>query len=394
MLTRAAYRKYRNGGIVLAALLIMFVGRWELKIPAEFRVVARDERNVRAETGGVIVEILVHEGSRVAKGDVLARLRDFDKQEHISELNGELAKKKVELGLLRAGTRREEIDRQQKLVLAKNTELSNARRNQEQRNQLTETVEQKRRELQFAQQTLSRNRDLSKSGLIARADLDKSESDVDIKDRELRTAEASLRVLTETSDREADLKAQELAVAQSQLRVMLAGSRPEEIRQVEAEVNKLEDQIRILNDQLAKTEIQSPIDGIVSTPFLERKLNQNLEAGDELCRIVDFGRVTLEMQVPEKEMADVRAGFPVSMRPSSFPSMGLQGRVDFIAPVAQSVNGQQMVVVRSELPNDDLLLKPDMTGFAKIHCGSRRIVDVMTRRLVRWIRTEFWDVLP
>jgi len=52
------------------------------------------------------------------------------------------------------------------------------------------------------------------------------------------------------------------------------------------------------------------------------------------------------------------------------------------------------VVVRSELQNDELLLKPDMTGVAKIYCGDRRIIDLMTRRFVRWIRTEFWDLLP
>jgi len=394
VLTRAAYRKYRNGGIVLAALLIMFVGRWDLKIPVEFRVVARDERNVRAETGGVIVEILVQEGSRVAKGDVLARLRDFGKDERISELNGELAKSRTGLGLLRVGTRREDIDSQRREVLAKRTALANARRIEEQRNQLTETVGQKTSQLKLDQQTLDRSRVLWKEGLIARAELEKLETAVEISERDLRTAEAARRVLTETSEREADLKAQELAVAESILKGMLAGSRPELIRQAEDEVNKLADQIRILKEQLAKTEIRSPIDGIVTTPFLERKLNENLAAGGELCRIVDVARVKLEMQVPEKEMADVRHGLPVSMAPRGFPSMSLQGRVDFIAPVAQSVNGQQIVVVRSEVPNDEMLLMPDTTGVAKIHCGSRRIVDVMTRRIVRWIRTEFWDILP
>ena len=67
-----------------------------------------------------------------------------------------------------------------------------------------------------------------------------------------------------------------------------------------------------------------------------------------------------------------------------------RGRYDEL----QNVNGQQMVVVRSELQNEDLLLKPDMTGVAKIYCGDRRIADLITRRMVRWIRTEFWDLLP
>jgi Multidrug resistance efflux pump len=394
VLTRAAYRKYRNGGIVVAALLIMFVGRWDLKIPAEFRVVARDERTVRAETGGMIVEILVQEGSRVAKGDVLARLRDFQKDERISELNGELAKNRNALKVLRDGARAEDIERQRKEVAAKRTALDNARRIDEQRNQLIETIEQKRSQLKLDQQALERGRDLSKAGLIARAELDKLETAVEISERELRAAEAALRALTETSEKDIALKGQELAVAEAVLKSMLAGSRPEEILQAKAEVDKLEDQIRILKEQLAKTEIRSPIDGIVSTPYLERKLNENLAAGQELCRIIDYTRVSLEMQVPQKEMADVGHGFPVSMTPSSFPSMNLEGRVDFIAPVAQTVNGQQMVVVKSEIPNDEMLLKPDMTGFAHIHVGSRRIVDVMTRRLVRWIRTEFWYILP
>jgi hypothetical protein len=82
------------------------------------------------------------------------------------------------------------------------------------------------------------------------------------------------------------------------------------------------------------------------------------------------------------------------MKARSLPSNDFQGRVDFIAPVAQTVNNQQMIIVRSELQNDDLLLKPEMTGVAQIYCGERRIFDVMTRRLVRWVRTEFWPLLP
>ena len=175
---------------------------------------------------------------------------------------------------------------------------------------------------------------------------------------------------------------------------MQAGNRPEQIRQVEADVDRLTKQVAILDQELGKTEIRAPIDGIVATAFVERKLNQHLSPGDELCRIVDMARVIVEMQVPENELADVRPGNPVFMKARSLPSLDLQGRVDFIAPVAQAVNSQQMVVVRSEIQNDDLLLKPDMTGVAKIYCGDRRIVDLMTRRMIRWIRTEFWDLLP
>ena len=37
------------------------------------------------------------------------------------------------------------------------------------------------------------------------------------------------------------------------------------------------------------------------------------------------------------------------------------------------------------------LLKPEMTGKAKIYCGDRSIFDLITRRLARTVRVEFWS---
>jgi multidrug resistance efflux pump len=391
---RAAVRKYRNAGIGLAVVIALFAGHWELKIPAEFKILARSEQAVRSETAGTIVEVLVHEGSRVSKGDILARLRDFDKQQRISELRGTLESKKNELDLLRAGPRPEELDRKQKLVETKKMELSNARRNQEQRNKLVQELERKKSELVLEEQTLARTRELVEGGLSPRQDLDKTQNAVDVRHKDIAETEAAIKVLTETADREADLKTRELAEAQSDLKLLKAGNRPEQIREVEADVDRLTKQVAILDQELGKTEIRAPIDGVVTTPFVERKLNQHLDPGDELCRLADIAHVTAEMQVPEKEMADVRHGNPVTMKARSLPSVDLNGRVDFIAPVAQTIGGQQMVTVRSELQNDDLQLKPEMTGVAKIYCGDRRIIDLATRRLIRWVRTEFWDLLP
>ncbi len=297
-MSRAAYRKYRNGGIALAALLVLFVGHMELTIPAEFKVVARNEVTVRPGTAGIVVEMLVHEGSHVAKGDVLARLRDFDKQQNVSEFQGELDEKTHELALLKAGSRPEDIDRAVKAVETKKVELTNASRNQEQRNQLGQTLALRQTELQLDQQTLSRDRELSVSGLIALADLEKAETAVAVRQREVGETEGQIRMVTEAADRETSLKTKELAQAESDLKLMQAGSRPEQIQQAEADVHRLEEQVRILNQELEKTEIRSPIDGIVSTPYVERKLFQSLDAGDELCKIVDAERVTIEMQVP------------------------------------------------------------------------------------------------
>jgi putative peptide zinc metalloprotease protein len=392
--SRAAVRKIRNAGIAVAALVVMFVGHMGLRIPAEFRILAKSDMAVRSETAGTIVEMLVHEGSHVAKGEVLARLHDFDKQQRLSELSGNIESKKHELELLMAGARPEEIETKERQVATKRMELENARRNQEQRNQLTQTLELKKSQLTLEKQTLARTQELVAGGLAPRADLEKAESAVSVREKDIAETDAALRVLTETADRESDLKTRELEAAQSDLKLLKAGSRPEQIRQAQADLAKLEQEREILAQELEKTDIVAPIDGIVTTPFVERKMNQHLDPGDELCRIADIAHVTVEMQVPEKEMADVYSGNPVTMRARSLPTTDLEGRVDFIAPVAQTIAGQQMVIVRSDLPNDDLRLKPEMTGNALIYCGDRRIIDLMTRRLIRWFRTEFWVLIP
>ena len=201
-------------------------------------------------------------------------------------------------------------------------------------------------------------------------------------------------MLAEQNDREEDLKEQELGEAESALTLLLAGFRTEDIQQREAEVNMLEEQQRILEKELAKADIRAPITGTVVTPFVQRILNQYLVAGDEVCRIVDMDTVQIEMMVPEKEMADVKPAYPILMKVRSYPTDEFEGRVDFIAPVAETVFNQRFIKIRTEVSNEDGMLKPEMTGVAKIHAGQRRIISLMTRRIIRWVRIEYWDLLP
>src|SRR5262249_18024932 len=157
--------------------------------------------------------------------------------------------KRSELALLRAGARPEEVDTKQKLVETKRVELANTRRNKEQQNQLAQQLDRKRSELELDKNNLARMRELVTNGIQPRADLEKAETAVSVREKEISETEAAMRVVSETADREADLKAQELAEAESELRLMKAGSRPEQIRQVEADVEKLSKRVALLDQE-------------------------------------------------------------------------------------------------------------------------------------------------
>jgi hypothetical protein len=45
----------------------------------------------------------------------------------------------------------------------------------------------------------------------------------------------------------------------------------------------------------------------------------------------------------------------------------------------------------TQIDNESLLLKPAMTGQAKIFGGERPIIDLITRRLAHTVRVEFWS---
>jgi putative peptide zinc metalloprotease protein len=395
LMSYVAIKKFRNAFILLLLVLVSVVGRWELKIPADFKIIAKNEVTVHAQTSGVLVEILAREGMHVKQGELLARTSDAERQAVSDRTAGELLQRRSELDRLQAGALPLEIAEQESKIAAKTVEVVNSNRNQERREQLNQVLERKNVELATLKELASQAKTLVDQDLWPRIKLTEAQGAVAGKEREISETQAAIRSVEETSGSEKELRTKELAVFENQLTLMKQGNRKELIREKEADVAKLQTLLAANNKEISKSEIRAPIDGTIVTPFPERKLHTRLGAGDEFVRLVNSTAMVAEMLVPEKEMADVRAGSLVRMKVRTLPAADFESRVHFIAAVVQTVNAQQMVVVRTApIPNDGEALKPDMTGVARIYSGERRIIDIATRRMRNWIRTEFLHLLP
>lgn len=136
------------------------------------------------------------------------------------------------------------------------------------------------------------------------------------------------------------------------------------------------------------------MDGIVASPYLRNRLGDYLGKGNVLCEIVSEGTVLIEMPVPEKEIDAVRVGLPITVKVRSFPKRRYEAHVKNIAPVAAANGLERTIIVQGELENPDGSLRAGMTGVGKILCGKRRIAEIASRRIIRWLRTEFWEYLP
>ncbi len=378
-------------GAILAGIGVL---PWELKVAGDFMIVPNQKIYITPEVEGILKTINVNEGQNVRKGDVLAQIENLDLSNSFEETRGELESRRASLDLLNAGNRPEEIERARRLVATKRAELASARKVDQERAVLLDTVAKREAELNNAAKNYERMKRLYDQGLIARADLERDQTAFEVQQKELLEARGQLSVLAERTDREVQVRQKELEQAESELSILLAGSRKESIRAVEAEVQKLQEKLSILSRQLEQLRIRSPLDGIIATPYLNNRIGEYLQKGDTFCEIVSSGMVIVDLPVPEKEIADVRIGYPITLKVRGYPHRTFEARVRSISPVAVEKDAERKVVVQGELDNSDGTLKAGMSGVGKILCGKRMIADLATRRAVRWLRTEFWEYLP
>jgi putative peptide zinc metalloprotease protein len=395
-------------GIVAVLLACLLLLRLELTVWGEFRIVPIQNTDIRAEVEGIITEILVKEQDRVKKGDVIARLSDRDLRAELQKTEAETGSMQAKLKLLKAGARPEEIDLARKGVGTATIKLEKAlelyqeakRMHAEQRSNAKTAVEKAEERLKFKKRNMERLTGLLEAGFISQKQYDTSEEEMVNKQKDLEEAQGALKLvlandLAELKDGVA-VAEKELEEARGRLSVLRAGSRQEEIEGVAADITRLQAQKDYLLEQLRLLSVTSPISGIVTTPTkqLNVMVGQHVVKGDLITEVHDLATVTAEISVSEKEIADVGVGQKVILKARSYPEKSFEGKVLGIATTAAGrLDGGigSTVLVLTQLKNPSLLLKPDMTGNAKIFCGKRPLFELITRRIARYFRVEVWS---
>ncbi|HET9217850.1 MAG TPA: efflux RND transporter periplasmic adaptor subunit [Terriglobia bacterium] len=395
IVSHVAVKKFRNAFIAGTALLITIFVPWELKIPAEFKITGgQGETWVNAETAGILTEIFAREGVRVHRGEVLARTEDYLKKNEIERVSGELQERQKTLEKLQAPPRPQEIEQLETRIAEKKVELANARRTEQERARLSEIVNQRKTRLEFLLVDAENYRKGVLEGVFAARLAQEAQNAVEVQQHLIAEGEATIRSFNEGADGTEALLKKELESLESDLRLLKAGNRKEAIDEAQAQVQSRLNLLASLNAEILKSEIRAPIDGTVVTSRPEQMMRRKLAAGEPFVRLVNLDTLQAELMVPEKELEDVKAGSVVWLYVRGLPNESFQARVDFIAPVAEVVDGQRMFTVRSENLEKNDLLKPGMTGIARIYAGKRPIISVATRRMQRWIKTEFLSLLP
>ncbi len=136
-------------------------------------------------------------------------------------------------------------------------------------------------------------------------------------------------------------------------------------------------QLSYAREQLAKTVIRSPLNGIVTK--LDVKVGESVIPGtpnipgSTLMTIGDPSNLLAEVNVDEADIAHIKVGEKAKVTSIAYPNIALQGMVQFVAPEATTMPGQQgqgfLVKIRISHPNK-LAIHPGMTCRAEIYSQS------------------------
>src|SRR5208283_4438017 len=69
---------------------------------------------------------------------------------------------------------------------------------------------------------------------------------------------------------------------------------------------------------LSKTQLRSPIDGVVSTPHVENLVGRRLQYGDTFAEVTDTSRALVDLAVDDADAGMLRAGLPAVIKLNSY----------------------------------------------------------------------------
>ena len=369
---------------------------------------------VQSLEGGIVEEILIREGQKVTKDQVLLRIDDTGFSSNLGELKAKELSLKAQVARLRAESGEDgstvtsvsfpaELTQRAPKVVANEKGLFEIRRNNldNQLNVLGERLEQKQRALQKLQ--------ADEKGYAATLAIVKKRHDR-FAEAERRGALSATRVL-EVEQQMAELDRQLAAARQSiagaesavkeanqlleEQRLSFRQTAHSELNTKLAELAVVEQSLTAAVDRVTRADIRSPVAGIVN------KLHVNtvggvVRASEPLVEITPLeDNLYVEVRVEPKDIAFISPGLPALVKISAYDFTvygGLEGNVDVISSDSildeSTKESYYLVTVKTKNSSlrrgdESLPIIPGMVATVDIITGQKSVLDYILKPIVK-----------
>jgi RND family efflux transporter MFP subunit len=144
---------------------------------------------------------------------------------------------------------------------------------------------------------------------------------------------------------------------------------------------------------LEKTELRSPIQGVVSTPRVESFIGRKLAPGDFFAEVVDTSRAIVDIAIDDEDAGLLKDGQNASIKLNSYPTRTFHGQVVVISQKAESVRETPMFYSRVAVNNPDGAIRAGMEGRGKVRVATYPAGYVFLRHPFIWLCSKLWSWL-
>ncbi len=156
-----------------------------------------------------------------------------------------------------------------------------------------------------------------------------------------------------------------------------------------AAVSQAEATLQLNQTDLAKTEIKSPINGIVLIRSVEpgQTVAASLQAPVLFTLAEDLSKMELDVDVDEADVGQVKAGQPAVFTVDAYPDRTYPASITQVRYGAKTTNGVVTYETILKVDNSDLSLRPGMTATADITVNKAENVLVIPNAALRFTPT-------
>jgi len=308
---------------ILFFILIGCNGNDESRIEASGNIEATNII-VSSQVSGKVIQVLKDEGTRVNNGDTVIIIDTETYELKLAEAMATQDFAQAQYNLLKKGARDEDI------------------------NQAEENLNQAQISFELAEKDKQRMENLYESKSITKKQFDDAIANYDISLAKLNSAKENFQKIKNLS-------------------------RPEELMQAKANLDKALANVNLIQKHLSDCYVTSPSSGFITKKFIEAGETAGMMSS--LFQVADLSSVELVIYIPETELGKIKLNQQAEISVDTFPEKNFEGKVFYISPEAEftpkNIQTQEertklVFAVRIKIDNPDFELKDGMPADAII----------------------------
>ena len=331
-------------------------------IASSGRVGGAVETLVGAQAQGVVQELHVKEGDRVAAGQLLARLKNDVAVAQVAQAEQTVNTARAQVSQTSRGPLSSEVEAASEQARQAEAQVAQQRaaigQAQKSVSQGRAQLSLFRAERDLAASESSRSRALFEQGLVARAEYERAQTALRVAGERIAAQQQAIEfALANVTQTTAGLEAAQanLGVQQARLQTVRSGPRAEDVSVARQRLREAERALGVVRQQAQNAVVNAPFAGIVTA--INAELGQTVGALGVLTLVSNEAEIRLD--VDESNLADLKLGQHAVISAGAFGNGTFDAEVTEIAAAVDVARGTVRVTVTPAQPPD--WLRPGQT---------------------------------